>query len=674
MSPKWVLLSLAALSLSGCVDTVETYFEFDADNEYGNPGVFPGTYSFATTSQILEPGPYVQYVDVIPEIIRLKSDTPYAPGGTAEGEAQITMAIWRPDMGDNPVPLPIIIDAGPYYEIGSHCEPSPNRCEEVIQDSIDYPGQMTPFLLRQFLPHGYAIAQVAVRGTGTSGGCMDLLGEDEQADLNQAINFLAGQEWSNGNVAMMGVSYDGSTPWLAAASGNPHLKTIVPISGLPSLHDLMFRNGSAETRGPVMYHGVYWPYGFSDDFPNQAVWDLFAVGGVPVAPVGQANGRTDSQNLQNAVCPTVAESLAGAAIATTTGTGSTAATPFYAERDYRQRVIDNYEGSIFLIHGLQDFNVDPHAVIPFNQQLREAGIPLKEMYGQWGHNTPDQLCQRSTPSWAVAPCRLDYADLLFRWFNTYLKDEPTETGPAIQVQDNVGFWRNVEKFPAGQDWKELFLVGNELATTAGEATDVRLLPTINGPSEVLRFSAPSFGEEVRVSGMPQVKIDVTPEGEGGFLGAWLLEVNNVDQARAPSITCNIRECAPAGLPIIGHGQLNLLHAAGEFAPVTPLERITANLEFEPLDIVLSAGTHLELWVFQYQYPDHYGTFTPAPVTVHLGSSQLRLPTYELDPATVFPAPGAHFLNYTYVPEMFTQKPALPGILPEVPLAKKLEIL
>jgi putative CocE/NonD family hydrolase len=665
MNPKWVLLSFAVLSLSGCIDTVDTYFAFEADDQYRNPGVFPGTYSFASTSQVLQPGIHIQYEPVLPEIIRLKSDLPALQGETNDGDVYISMAVWRPIMHENLTePLPIIIDAGPYYEVGSHCEPNPNKCDEVVNDTIDYPAQMTPFLLNQFLPHGYAVAQIAVRGTGTSGGCMDLLGGDEQHDLNQAINYLAEQEWSNGNVAMIGASYDGSTPWLVAASGNPHLKTFVPISGLPSIHDLMFRNGSAETRGPIMYHQVYWPYGFSDEFPNEAVWDLFEEQGVPVGRLGEANDREQYQDLQNAVCPTVAESLAGAAIATSTGTDGGQATSFYTERDYRQRVIDNYDGSIFLVHGLQDFNVDPHSVVPFNKELREAGIPLKEWYGQWGHNTPDGSCVRQAPEWAVAPCRLDYADLLLRWFSTYLKDSPMETGPAIQVQDNVGFWRDVASFPAYQEWTELYLLDGELAATSGPVSDVRLIPGADGPMEVLRFEAPVNEKELRMSGMPQLKLEVTPEGEGGFVGAWLLEANDEELAKLPSIGCDGQgDCFPVGIPVIGHGQVNLLHATGEFAPVVPFQQMTVHLEMEPLEVVLSEGTHLELWVFQYQYPDHYGTFTPAPMTVHLGESKLRMPTLEVDPRAVFPVPGAHFPNTTYLPEMYQLKPALPPAIP-----------
>lgn len=662
MRSIWALLAVALVGFSGCISTVETFYGFEADDQYRNPGVLPGTYSFGNGGSVVQAPGLLQAGQ--PEIIHLVSEVPAFPGGTSDGEVRITMAVWRPENFTEPVP--IIIDAGPYYEQDEHCEPNPNQCQEVVEDSIDYPAQMTPFALKNFLPHGYAVAQIAVRGTGTSGGCMDLLGADEQADLNQAINHLANQPWSNGNVAMMGVSYDGTTPWLAAASGNPHLKTIVPISGLPSIHDLMFRNGTVETRGPIMYHQVYWPFGFSDEFPAQAVWDLLDLAGVasPIGKLGHANDRTQVQDLQNLLCPTVVEALAATAAATFTGVEDPA-TQFWQERDYRQRVIDNYEGSIFLIHGLQDWNVDPHAVIPFNEDLRAAGIPLKEWYGQWGHSTPDGACWRSAPDWAVMPCRLDYAELLLRWFDTYLKDSPRETGPDIQVQDNVGYWRNVDAFPSMDTWESRYLQGETLTSSPGPEESIQVLPGLDGPLEVFRFTGPALEEELRLSGMPQLRFDFQMEGEGGFLGAWLLEVNDQDLARAPYVGCpEANVCVPYGIPVVGHGQVNLLYASGELAPAVPLQRTTGTLEFEPLDVLISPGNHLELWLFQYQYPDHYGSFTPSAFVLYTGTAELRLPVHNVRDVDVFPVPGAHFLNDTYVREMYALKPSLPAPLPE----------
>ena len=77
------------------------------------------------------------------------------------------------------------------------------------------------------------------------------MGNAEQLGNDAAVRWLAEQNWSNGNVGLIGKSYDGSTPWQAAMFGNEHdyLKTIVPISGLIGVKELMWK-----TVAPKLVH------------------------------------------------------------------------------------------------------------------------------------------------------------------------------------------------------------------------------------------------------------------------------------------------------------------------------------------------------------------------------------------------------------------------------------
>ena len=96
--------------------------------------------------------------------------------------------------------------------------------------------------------------------------CQSLYGPNgicRAREINAAVEWLATQEWSNGNVGMIGKSYDGSTPWQAAMYGDEYLKTIVPISGLIGVRELMWKNGSSEARAPFMHNVVYGSYGFA---------------------------------------------------------------------------------------------------------------------------------------------------------------------------------------------------------------------------------------------------------------------------------------------------------------------------------------------------------------------------------------------------------------------------
>ena len=176
-------------------------------------------------------------------------DLPLSEGGSAPN-GLVSLAVWLPNVPEGTT-VPVIAEFGPYFDEIS-----------VETPSIEVPGTwLGQMIIDQILPHGYAFAQVSVMGTGRSNHCMDLMGNAEQLGVDAAVTWLGTQDWSNGKVAMIGKSYDGSTPWQAATFGNEHLATIVPISGLIGVMELMWKNGSSEARAAIMHNGVYGSYG-----------------------------------------------------------------------------------------------------------------------------------------------------------------------------------------------------------------------------------------------------------------------------------------------------------------------------------------------------------------------------------------------------------------------------
>ena len=206
---------------------------------------------------VLEIGPYAPLAtqnEWNSTHVFVEYELPLSEGGAAATGPVISLAYWRPDVPEG-VQVPVIAEFGPYFQ-----EPS------VETPTIEVPGSwLGQMVVDQLLPHGYAFAQVSVTGTGRSNHCMDLMGFAEQEGVDAAVTWLGAQNWSNGAVAMIGKSYDGSTPWQAAMYGNEALKTIVPISGLIGVKELMWRNGSAEARAPIMHNGVYGSYGLDGD-------------------------------------------------------------------------------------------------------------------------------------------------------------------------------------------------------------------------------------------------------------------------------------------------------------------------------------------------------------------------------------------------------------------------
>ena len=661
---------LALLTLttawSGCIREVDEYYSFLPEDHYVNPGVFPGNYraaEFPIGSSVLVPR---RLTVGDPELYRLPSSHPHSaasgqPEAPAESTVYITIAAWVPSNGSMGQ-VPVILIASPYFEMGG-------RTMRYGDTDLT-----VAWLLRNYFPLGYAIAVVGVRGTGTSGGCMEFLGPREAADLDQAVRFLATQDWSNGKVGMIGLGYEGATPWLVAASGNEFLKTIVPVSGWADTFGSLFHNGTVEA-GAGQTHLSFWGAGVGgNNNPPPRPTEVPEPG--PPVPTGiwvprpfSANGREAYQDRQNLLCDEAYRGFAVSEYSAVAGDRAAEAADFWQQRDYRQRVIENYEGSVFLIHGLQDWmsTSDPHNAITFNTELREGGIEVKEWFGQWAHGFPDGWCPKSAPLWLTTSCRADFAETLLHWFEYYLKDNTTaDRGPWTQVQDNRGYWRNADTFPStNASLLEFRLHGNGSMDT-GSSSDqtVRLAPPLeygpveNAPRNLIELKTEPFAEDVRISGLPELHITFEADGPGGVLAGWLF-----DESGDGKVYSRLNRM-PTEPPIIGHAQMDLrFHQGGdESQPLVAGERYVARMQFEPLDILIPKGHRLTLWVLQYPYPDRQDGSVPSAVAVVLGdASVLRLPIITVDHKDTFPVPGAHFPDAEYFDWANVRKPDYPEL-------------
>ena len=194
-----------------------------------------------THSFLLNQGPH--YVLDVQETTIQVDTTGVWEGGP--NSADVHLSYWLPSNTQEGEEVPIIAVVSPYFSYGQPGdESSPTN---VVG------GGRGEFIYDNFIPHGYAFAQVAVFATEDSTGCFDYRGDGEGLSIHTAVEWLGNQDWSNGNVAIYGKSYEGATAWEAAAQGSSHLKTIVPISGTTALGPLLYKNGSAEARSQVMH-------------------------------------------------------------------------------------------------------------------------------------------------------------------------------------------------------------------------------------------------------------------------------------------------------------------------------------------------------------------------------------------------------------------------------------
>jgi uncharacterized protein len=84
--------------------------------------------------------------------------------------------------------------------------------------------------LGAILDAGYAVVLVDARGSGASEG--ERLVEwspDERADYGEVVDWIVRQSWSNGRVGGWGVSYEGNTAEILAATGRAAVRAVAPL-------------------------------------------------------------------------------------------------------------------------------------------------------------------------------------------------------------------------------------------------------------------------------------------------------------------------------------------------------------------------------------------------------------------------------------------------------------
>ena len=99
-----------------------------------------------------------------------------------------------------------------------------------------------------WVPEGYAVVYLDVRGYFDSEGDASVLSAQDAEDFYDVIEWAGAQEWSNGNVGTMGVSYLAISQWVAAGAQPPSLKAMVPWEGqTDSYREVLYHGGVPET-------------------------------------------------------------------------------------------------------------------------------------------------------------------------------------------------------------------------------------------------------------------------------------------------------------------------------------------------------------------------------------------------------------------------------------------
>mgnify|MGYP000377341895 CR=1 FL=1 len=335
------------------------------------------------------------------------------------------------------------------------------------------------------------------------------------------------------------VFHAGTTNWEAAQNPSEHLKTIVPISGSIGVQQMFYRNGSSESRAmlyDVLYEGATTDP--TEDDMRMCSDDIIG----PISPFTTWVGA---------------------------GMGGDQWNDYWDERYHLQDVLDNYEGSVYLVWGLQDWNVDPYHAFPTYRMLNDAGIHTRAFIGQWAHNYPDQPDRHGTLGSGYGAeafpnmSRMDWAIELYNWFNYYLKDFGPEPEAIVQIQTNDGHWHAEDTWPPDDmTWEKVTL-------DAADSTGGWVSATATSS-----FTIAPFEDDIHISGLPTLHLSVN----------------------SPAIPCNGGQVFATmfddetGLRL-GHATMDLRYRDGGYGAnaVLPGQNYLMLMEFNPMDVVLPAG-------------------------------------------------------------------------------------
>ena len=309
-----------------------------------------------------------------------------------------------------------------------------------------------------FLVRGYAAIEVGGLGTRGSEG-LETCGTDVETDAFKCvIEWLTGNrvaytdkesnieikaDWSNGNVAMTGRSYGGTTDFAVASTGVKGLKTIVPVAGIASWYEYTNSQGISTSDNPAYSDnlGLYCAGRYIDEDDWNSIKDTYQA---------YLNRIYNDQVALNGDYGT-----------------------HWATRDYTAGntgkktdnglTYDNFSCPALIVHGLNDTNVRTKQFQLMYDAFKNANQNVKLLLHQGAHITPDYDSYKTS----LLIGSETYNGILNRWFSHYLYDQDNgaEEMAAVTVQSNVdGSWTTLNDWDGNTDTLRLSC-GDEGETT-----------------------------------------------------------------------------------------------------------------------------------------------------------------------------------------------------------------
>jgi len=301
-----------------------------------------------------------------------------------------------------------------------------------VKDAVS----QTPWL-GEMLTSGYAVIVVDRPGTGASFGKFSGNPEVVAGETDEILNWIASQEWSDGNIGMFGDSIQAQIQFQAASTGNPHLKAILPATTwMDNYSAVMFPGGIPNTA-------------FANFYVNaQRVFNLMPT------PVDQdtdgsllAQARAERQGAS--ALASGAKYLASIPFRDSLSVEGTNVWTTYSALYPLLERINHSDTPVYLINGWYDLYARDNFLIYNN-----LTVPKKLLVRPTDHSGIE-----------VSGSDIDFGAEAHRWFDYWLKgidngimDEPP-IHYYLQGADKAQLWQSTDVWPLENQQTSLYYFG-----------------------------------------------------------------------------------------------------------------------------------------------------------------------------------------------------------------------
>ena len=515
---------------------------------------------------------------------------------------RLSTRLWKPiDALENPVP--VILEFLPYRK----------RDGTTARDALTHP---------YFAQRGYACARVDMRGNGDSHGLMeDEYTQQELDDAVEVIQHLAAQDWCNGSIGMMGISWGGFNSLQVAAMTPPELKAIITLcSTVDRFADDIHYKGGCLLNENLGWGATMWSYsGRAPDPALRSDWRemwLDRLENEPFLPATWLRHQTrDEYWKHGSVCEDF--STIKAKVLAIGGWGD-------AYKNTVSNVVENIEGS-------------------------------KGIVGPWVHKYPH---------FAIPEPRIGFLQEALRWWDKWLKGIETgvETDPDLRLYqmdgvrpqtwyiERAGRW--VAQTP-GRDHQHpaeirTYFLGDDGLRDEPSKIDAKVTSPQDCGADSGEYCAIWLGPEMpgdqrRDDALSTIWDGNTLNSNLVITGAPQITLKLSSDKPVAQLAVRLNHIHPDGASTrITYGVINLCHRDGheQSKPLPINQPISVKLNLDQCAYTVPAGHRVRVSISNAYWPLLWPSPEATRLQIHSGSINLPLLNEVADSTVTFPPPEA----------------------------------